>query len=181
MLGYLNTHGMESVRTEGGTFFKQIEIKPNIVDDAAFFAWIKENDAFDAMQRRVAVGFVKQFMEAHNDGLPPGLAVSREAVVRVRKPQHDVSTHPLLDLHSVGVGRGHRLEQLRIPRRRLPVRSHAVRLDHRQQRTPSMTSTRSATALTTRSQAGSRRSSSPATTPGARPSTTTRKFRLLVA
>jgi hypothetical protein len=86
MLGYLNTHGMESVRTEGGTFFKQIEIKPNIVDDAAFFAWIKENDAFDAMQRRVAVGFVKQFMEAHNDGLPPGLAVSREAVVRVRKP-----------------------------------------------------------------------------------------------
>jgi hypothetical protein len=53
MLEHLNTHGMESVRTDGGTFYKQEEIKPNIVDDAAFFAWIKENDAFDAMQRRV--------------------------------------------------------------------------------------------------------------------------------
>jgi hypothetical protein len=87
MLGHLNTHGMDSVKTTGGTFYKQIEIKPNIVDDAAFFAWIKENDAFDALQRRVAVGFVKEFMETHEDGLPPGIAVSRESVVRVRKPQ----------------------------------------------------------------------------------------------
>lgn len=87
MLNHLNQHGMESVRTDGGTFYKQESIKPNIVDDTAFFAWVKENDAFDALERRVKVGFVKEFMEGHENGLPPGLNVSREWVVRVRRPQ----------------------------------------------------------------------------------------------
>lgn len=87
MLRHLNDHGMDSVKTGGGTFYKQESIKPNIVDDTAFFAWIKDNDAFDAMERRVKVGFVKEFMEAHENGLPPGINVSREWVVRVRRPQ----------------------------------------------------------------------------------------------
>lgn len=87
MLRHLNQHGMESVRTDGGTFYKQESIKPNIVDDVAFFAWVKDNDAFDALERRVKVGFIKDFAEAHEGGLPPGLNVSREWVVRVRKPQ----------------------------------------------------------------------------------------------
>src|SRR5689334_138656 len=50
MLKHLNTYGMESVRTEAGTFYRQEDIKPNIVDDKAFFQWIKDHDAFDAMQ-----------------------------------------------------------------------------------------------------------------------------------
>lgn len=86
LLSHLNANGMESVRTDGGTFYKQEQVKPNIVDDEAFFAWIKANDAFDALERRVKAGFVKDFMEAHDNGLPPGLHVSRELVVRVRKP-----------------------------------------------------------------------------------------------
>lgn len=88
LLGHLNQHGMDSVKTAGGTFYRTESIKPNIVDDAAFFAWIRETGAFDAMQRRVAVGFVKEFMASHENGLPPpGLTVSREWEVRVRKPQ----------------------------------------------------------------------------------------------
>jgi hypothetical protein len=72
MLRHLNQHGMESVRTEGGTFYKQEAIKPNIVDDVAFFAWVKDNDAFDALERRVKVGFIKEFAEAHEGGCHPG-------------------------------------------------------------------------------------------------------------
>jgi hypothetical protein len=87
MLSHLNTHGMDSVRTAGGTFYRQEDIRPNIVDDAAFYAWIKENDAFDALERRVKKTFVTEFMETHEGGLPPpGLNVSREYVVRVRRP-----------------------------------------------------------------------------------------------
>lgn len=86
MLSHLNQHGMNSVNTNGGTFYKQESIKPNIVDDIAFFAWVKDNDAFDALERRVKVGFVKDFAEQHEGGLPPGLAASREWVIRVRKP-----------------------------------------------------------------------------------------------
>jgi hypothetical protein len=88
MLKHLNDHGMESVRTDAGTFYKQEEIKPNIVDDKAFFQWIKDNNAFDAMQRRVSVTFVKEFMDSHEGKLPPpGIQVSREYVCRVRKPK----------------------------------------------------------------------------------------------
>lgn len=88
MLGHLNQHGMESVRTEAGTFYRQEDIRPNIVDDVAFYTWVKENDAFDALERRVKKTFVSEFMETHEGGLPPpGINVSREYVVRVRRPQ----------------------------------------------------------------------------------------------
>jgi hypothetical protein len=53
-----------------------------------FYGWIKDNDAFDALERRVKKTFVTEFMETHEGGLPPpGITVSREYVVRVRKPQ----------------------------------------------------------------------------------------------
>lgn len=88
MLQHLNTHNMDSVRTDGGTFYRQEDIKPNIVDDVAFYGWIKANDAFDALERRVKKTFISEFMETHEGGLPPpGIAVAREYVVRVRKPQ----------------------------------------------------------------------------------------------
>lgn len=86
LLTHLNAHGVDSVATQGGTFFRVETIKPNIVDDKAFYEWIKENDAFDALQRRVAVGTIKAFMEAHDGGLPPGIRANREWEVRVRKP-----------------------------------------------------------------------------------------------
>src|SRR4051812_37571294 len=53
MLAHLNTHGMDAVRTEFGTFYRQEDIRPNIVDDEAFYGWIKDNNAFDALERRV--------------------------------------------------------------------------------------------------------------------------------
>lgn len=87
MLKHLNAHNMNTVNTDAGTFYRQEDFKPNIVDDSAFFQWIKENDAFDALQRRVGVGFIKQFAEAHEGALPPGIAASREYVIRVRKPK----------------------------------------------------------------------------------------------
>lgn len=88
MLGHLNTHGMESVRTDTGTFYRQEDIRPNIVDDIAFYAWVKANDAFDALERRVKKTFVAEFMESHENKLPPpGINVTREHVIRVRKPQ----------------------------------------------------------------------------------------------
>lgn len=92
MLAHLNSHNVNSMNTAGGTVYRQIEVKPSIVDDNTFYDWVHEHKASDALQRRVAVGFVKEYMESHkdangNDGPPPpGIAVHREWVVRVRKP-----------------------------------------------------------------------------------------------
>lgn len=86
VLGHMNTHGIDNIKTDAGTFYRQESIKPNITDDVAFYGWIVANDAVgDALERRVKVGFVKEFMEAHDGLPPPGISVTREHVVRVRK------------------------------------------------------------------------------------------------
>jgi hypothetical protein len=87
MLDHLNNHGMESVRTEAGTFYRQEEITPSASDWNALYDWIKDNDAWDALERRIKKTFVKEYQEAHNGGLPPGISVYREYVVRVRRGQ----------------------------------------------------------------------------------------------
>lgn len=87
MLSHLNAHGMASVRTDAGTFFKQQRVIPNITDDIAFFGWIKDNDAFEALERRVKKTFIVDFMKTHEEALPPGISVYREYEVIVRRPQ----------------------------------------------------------------------------------------------
>ena len=86
LLAHLNATGSESVRTEAGTFFKTEVIRPAIADDATFWAFMKSNDAMDALERRVKAQFVKDYME-ENGAPPPGLNVHREYAVRVRAPE----------------------------------------------------------------------------------------------
>jgi hypothetical protein len=85
MLDHLNKHGMESVRTESGTFYAQEEITPSASDWNALYEWIKEHDAWEALERRIKKTFVKEYQEAHSGGLPPGVSVFRERIVRVRR------------------------------------------------------------------------------------------------
>lgn len=85
MLEHLNSHNMASVRTEAGTFYRQEDITPSAGDWGIFYDWIKDNDAWDALERRIKKTFIKEYQEAHNGGLPPGISVFREFVVRVRR------------------------------------------------------------------------------------------------
>jgi hypothetical protein len=86
MLDHLNKHGMNTVATDAGTFYRQEEIKPNCADWTGLFDWIKDNDAWDVLERRVKKTFIKEYMEAHDGALPPGISVFKEYVVRVRRP-----------------------------------------------------------------------------------------------
>jgi hypothetical protein len=85
MLDHLNKHGMQSVRTESGTFYAQEEMTPSGSDWNALYEWIKEHDAWEVLERRIKRTFVKEYAEAHNGGLPPGVSVFRERIVRVRR------------------------------------------------------------------------------------------------
>lgn len=85
MLRILTEGRMESVATESGTFYRQEELTASAADWAVLYEWIRENDAFDALERRVKKSFVKEFMETHEGALPPGISVFREYVVRVRR------------------------------------------------------------------------------------------------
>jgi hypothetical protein len=85
MLDHLNKHGMDAVRTEAGTFYAQEEMTPSASDWNALYEWIKEHDAWEALERRIKRTFIKEYSEAHNGGLPPGVSVFRERIVRVRR------------------------------------------------------------------------------------------------
>jgi hypothetical protein len=85
LLDHLNRHGMESVRTEHGTFYAQEEMTPSASDWNAVYQWIQEHDAWDLLEKRLKKTFIKEYAEAHNGGLPPGVSVFREKVVRVRR------------------------------------------------------------------------------------------------
>jgi len=85
LLGQLNTTNTDAIRTEAGTFYRQEDITPSGADWSAFYDWVKENDAFDALERRIKKTFIADYMERHEGAIPPGVSVYRQYVVRVRK------------------------------------------------------------------------------------------------
>ncbi len=85
MLRFMQESGTESVRTASGTFYRQENMFPSASDWDALYRWIKENDTFEALERRVKKGFVKEYMDANEGQVPPGISVHREYVARVRR------------------------------------------------------------------------------------------------
>lgn len=85
MLRFLNETNQNSSKTDSGIVYKQEEITPTGADWNAFYDWVKDNDAFDALERRIKKTFVKEYMETHDGGIPPGVSVYRENVIRVRR------------------------------------------------------------------------------------------------
>jgi len=85
MLKFLSDNKIDNSKTSAGTFYRQVNIVPMGSDWNAFYDWVKENDAFDALERRIKKGFVNEYMEEHDGETPPGVSVHREYVVRVRR------------------------------------------------------------------------------------------------
>lgn len=85
MLKVLQAQDANSIATEEGTIYRQVDIKPSCADWQVFYDWIRENDAFDALERRIKKTFIKEYIEQHDDKLPPGVNVIREWKVTVRR------------------------------------------------------------------------------------------------
>lgn len=85
MLRQLSAQNADSIKTEAGIFYRQEEIIPTGSDWQSFYAWVREHDAFDALERRIKKAFVKDHMEANNGAVPPGVSLYRSYVARVRR------------------------------------------------------------------------------------------------
>lgn len=77
---------VRSVNTEGGTVILTEKTRYFPSDWAEFKQFIKENDAFDLMEKRIAQGNMAKFLEENPDKYPPGLQSETEISVSVRKP-----------------------------------------------------------------------------------------------
>lgn len=83
-LDFLDANGIDSSRTEYGTFFKEISTSVTISDREAFRRYIKRSGDWSLADMRANKTGVKEFLESHNEP-PPGVHVHREVVVRVRR------------------------------------------------------------------------------------------------
>jgi hypothetical protein len=85
LLETLQSLGAESVRTKHGTVVKTLAVKPSCGDWGAFGEWIIENNALEALERRVKKSFIVDYMNDNKDELPPGISVLKEYTVTIRR------------------------------------------------------------------------------------------------
>lgn len=85
LLKILIDNEVSSIKTKGGTFYRKLDIKPSVADWSALYGFIKENDAFEALERRVKKDFIKSYMEDNEGALPPGVSIVQEYTVTVNR------------------------------------------------------------------------------------------------
>jgi len=95
LLGYCESSGAESVRTESGTFYRSIRSKYWTSDWEAMNRFIIKHEVPELLEKRVHQGNMKQFLEDHPDLLPPGLNRDSEYTVTVRRKKCQLRTFRL--------------------------------------------------------------------------------------
>lgn len=85
LLVMLQATGGTSVNTPSGTVYRRTVVKAAAADWSAIWAWQKEHDAPDLVQKRLNTSFITEFMEANNDEIPPGINLHTEFDVSIRK------------------------------------------------------------------------------------------------
>ena len=86
MLKIMTESNLQTATIKGlGTAYIYKSVFANVADDTVFFEWVKEHDAFEALERRVSRSFVQTYMGEHEGRIPPGINVISEFEVRVRK------------------------------------------------------------------------------------------------
>lgn len=84
ILRELQAQNIESVRTPSGTAFTQTQTSATVADWDSLLGFIKENDAWAMLDRKVNKTAVKEYRAA-NDDLPPGVNWREELVVNIRR------------------------------------------------------------------------------------------------
>ena len=87
MLAGCNAVNASSIKTSCGTVIKSLKERYTCSDRDNFNKFVLENNAVELFEGRIHQGNFKEFMsERHGDGLPPGVNVTREFTITVRKP-----------------------------------------------------------------------------------------------
>jgi len=85
LLEYCKEHGVESVRTQHGLFYRTVKTRYWTGDWESMHKFIMEHAVPEFFEKRLNQSAVKEFLEQNPDLLPPGLNVDAEYTVSVRK------------------------------------------------------------------------------------------------
>lgn len=77
--------GVTSFKTDAGTAFITTTDFASVADWDAVVQWVKQNDAYDLLERRVSKTAVRGYLEANNE-LPHGVNYGTKVEMNVRRP-----------------------------------------------------------------------------------------------
>lgn len=80
----LQEQGLTNFKGSSGIAFLQTDTTVSVKDWDATLEWIKANEAWSVLEKRVSKSVVQDFIEAHNE-VPPGLSVTSETCAHIRK------------------------------------------------------------------------------------------------
>jgi hypothetical protein len=85
LLGIADKMGVDSFKTPYGTAYKSYTERYRIGDWGKFVAYVKEHDAFNLFEKRVAKLAAKE-IHTETGEIPPGLDYSKEAGMNILRP-----------------------------------------------------------------------------------------------
>ncbi len=80
----LQNQGLQNFKGNGSIAFLQTDVAVKVQDWDAMFEWIKANEAWMFLEKRVSKSVVQEFMQANNE-VPPGVAISTSVEAHIRK------------------------------------------------------------------------------------------------
>ena len=78
---------VDGFKTEFGTASLVESLKCSCSDWAAFTDFLKDKDPLDFMEKKLRTSAIKEYMEASEGQLPPGVSVFKENTIRVTRPR----------------------------------------------------------------------------------------------
>ena len=84
LLAVLNNQDAESIRTDTGTCYKTIRTQAKVTDWATALDFIRDNDLFHMLEKRVSKSAIEEFVEAQGKP-PPGVDITQEIRINVRR------------------------------------------------------------------------------------------------
>lgn len=85
LLDHCKEHGVDSVRTPSGLFYRSVKSRYWTGDWAAMHAFIMERGLPEFLEKRLNQTAVKSYLEEHPDDPPPALNIDSEYTLSVRK------------------------------------------------------------------------------------------------
>jgi alpha-galactosidase/6-phospho-beta-glucosidase family protein len=85
LLNYCKDHGLESVKTSEGLFYRSVRTRYWTSDWEQMHKFVLEHEVPEFMEKRLNQTNVKTFLEENPDIVPKGLNVDSEYTISVRK------------------------------------------------------------------------------------------------
>lgn len=80
----LQTQGLQNFKGKSGTAFLKNVTGATVADWDATLPFIRDNNLWEMLERRVSKSVVEDYIEAHGE-VPPGVNFTNETVVQVRR------------------------------------------------------------------------------------------------